>query len=115
MEIAWIRPLGLVVAAACGAPEFETDVKPHAVGYLDSGSYPEVTRTRGSYAERACSVKPTQDPTRPCEGAMAPRANDPIDCTATFVFQGIQGCCVPYHDVSTPTVTDRVYFFECPR
>jgi hypothetical protein len=115
MDIAWIRPLGLVVLAACGAPEFETDVKPHAIGSLDSGEYPDVTRTRGSYAERACSIKPTQDPARPCEDAMAPRANDPVDCTATFVFQGIQGCCVPYHDVATPMITDRVYFFECPR
>jgi hypothetical protein len=115
MDAAWIRPLGLVVLAACGAPEFESDVKPHAIDYLNSGDYPEVTRTRGSYAERACAVKPTEDPAKPCEGAMAPRANEPLDCTATFMFQGIQGCCVPYHDVSTPMITDRVYFFECPK
>ena len=58
MDVAWIRPLGLVVLAAFGAPEFESDVKPHAISFLDSGAYPEVTRTRGSYAERACSIRP---------------------------------------------------------
>ena len=115
MPATWIRALAVLAVAACDTSEFASDVKPHALDYLDSGAYPEVTRTRGSYAERACAVRPTEDPAKPCEGAMAPRANEPLDCAATFMFQGIQGCCVPYHDVSTPMITDRVYFFECPK
>jgi len=115
MDAAWIRPLGLLVLAACGAPDFESNALPHAMAYLDSGWYPELTRTRGSYAERACSVRPEEDPSQPCADATAPRANEVIDCDANFFFQGIQGCCVPYHAVATPMVTDRVYFFECPK
>jgi hypothetical protein len=108
------RPSWLVVALAACSPGFETDLPPHrVVRGFDSAWDVDITRTGASYVEQACDPRPVQDGP-PCAMATTPRANEPVDCPATFVFQKIDGCCLPYHAVSSPTVTDRVYFFECP-
>lgn len=117
--MAVVRSLLLIALLACDAPVQQIGLPPHQVAELDPAWYPDLTLTRQSYAEQACAVKPVQNSQVPCTGAAAPRANERFDCAATFLYldaRGVElrGCCVPYHAVATPTVTDRVYFFECP-
>lgn len=80
----------LASLVACGGSDSPHDVVACNSASWDPASMPLVALER---CERACATKPTE--TMASCRASSPSAPDAENCTQTFVFDGISGCCKP--------------------